>query len=216
MPSTRDPSALPAVDDLRRLCQSLAMLDAILSPEWEYRYHSFDSRWNDGQEMASLRDGCGNSYFFLFSSVGAILKGFVRDSEVWRNVVNRNQPISGLFDDVPAEFVGFLTEPAFSIPESTFCLWRRRSDPTWQTGKVDSLQGEDPDGSGELLRLLDGNPEAYRLWAEDYYETSIEREAVEQVMAYRPLTAELVRLLNPELSLIDLEEELAEIAYPTS
>jgi hypothetical protein len=34
--STRHLSNLPDIDNLRRLCQSLAMLDAILSPEWEY------------------------------------------------------------------------------------------------------------------------------------------------------------------------------------
>jgi hypothetical protein len=44
MPSTRDPSALPEVGSLRRLSQSLAMLDAILCPEWQYRYHSFNAR----------------------------------------------------------------------------------------------------------------------------------------------------------------------------
>ncbi len=45
MISTRNLAALPGIDDLRRLCQSLAMLDAILEPEWQYRYYSFNSRW---------------------------------------------------------------------------------------------------------------------------------------------------------------------------
>lgn len=43
MISSRDLSGLPDVPALRRLMQSLAMLDAILSPEWEYRYFSFNS-----------------------------------------------------------------------------------------------------------------------------------------------------------------------------
>lgn len=34
---------LPAVADLRDLCRSLAMLDAIVSPDWERRYHSFNA-----------------------------------------------------------------------------------------------------------------------------------------------------------------------------
>ena len=32
--------ALPEIENLRRLSQSLAMLDAIMSPDWEYRYYS--------------------------------------------------------------------------------------------------------------------------------------------------------------------------------
>ncbi len=43
MISTRDLTSLPNVDDLRQLLQSLAMLDAILSPDWDGRYYSFKS-----------------------------------------------------------------------------------------------------------------------------------------------------------------------------
>ena len=28
---------------------------------------------------------------------------------------------------------------------------------------------DDPDGSSELLRLLDGDPAAYQAWAEEYF-----------------------------------------------
>ena len=48
-----DLSKLPDVRDLMRLMQSLAILDAILSPEWDYRYSSFNSRWADGEQMGS-------------------------------------------------------------------------------------------------------------------------------------------------------------------
>ncbi|SNR93431.1 hypothetical protein SAMN05216276_1001307 [Streptosporangium subroseum] len=34
---------LPEIPVLRAHCRALAMLDAILSPEWEYRYHSADA-----------------------------------------------------------------------------------------------------------------------------------------------------------------------------
>jgi hypothetical protein len=59
--STRDLSLLPDVESLRRLWQSMAMLDAILSPDWEYRYYSFNAAWGAGEEMGSMRDGCGDS-----------------------------------------------------------------------------------------------------------------------------------------------------------
>ena len=34
----------------------LALLDAIIEPEWEYRYYSYNSHWSESEEMASLRD----------------------------------------------------------------------------------------------------------------------------------------------------------------
>jgi hypothetical protein len=214
LPSTRDPSALPEVDGLRRLSQALAMLDAILCPEWQYRYHSFNANWADGEEMGSMRDGCGDGYFILFTKAGAIMKGFAHESEAWRRTLQRGQPLPGMFDDVPEEFAGFLNEPAFSIADTTFGLWRRPSDPAWWTGTIEPLDGEDPDGSAELLRLLDGDPEAYRAWAEDYFETSVALSAVEHLFGHRPLTEEVVMALNPELSLTALVEYAYEIAYP--
>ncbi len=35
------------------------MLDAIMSPDWELRYFSFDSRWSPTEEMVSMRNGSG-------------------------------------------------------------------------------------------------------------------------------------------------------------
>jgi hypothetical protein len=191
------------------------MLDAILSPEWEYRYHSFNANWAAGEALASMRDGCGDDYVILFTGAGAIMKGFAHESEAWRKSLERGQVLPGLFAGVPEEFAGFLAEPAFSLDETTFCLWRRLSDRAWQIGAIDCLEGQDPDGSAELLRLLDGDPEAYRAWAEDYFETSVARSAVDHIYAHRPLTEEVVKDLNPQLSLIDLAEDVSEIAYPT-
>jgi hypothetical protein len=192
------------------------MLDAILCPEWQYRYHSFNAYWADGEEMASMRNGSGDEYFILFTRSGVIMKGFAHESAAWRWAMEQRQsPVPGVFDGVPDEFSQFLTEPAFSIDQTTFCLWRRPTDPTWQTGSIGALEGEDPDGSAALLRLLDGNPETYRAWAEDYFETSVARSAVDHIFVHRPLTNEVVKALNPDLSVTDLAEDVSEIAYPT-
>jgi len=72
--------------------------------------------------MASMRDGCGDSYFILFTGAGAIMKGFAHESEAWRKALELGQPLSGVLDGVPEVFAGFLIEPAFSMAETTFCL----------------------------------------------------------------------------------------------
>jgi hypothetical protein len=75
--STRDLSTLAAPRTLERLTQSIAMLEAIVSPEWEYRYFSFNRLWDEskGERMASMRNGSGDEYFLVFGPLGAFLKG---------------------------------------------------------------------------------------------------------------------------------------------
>jgi hypothetical protein len=57
---------LPPIEQLIRRCRALAVLDLILSPEWQYRYYSFNSKWSDAEQMASMRDGCGNEWWIVF------------------------------------------------------------------------------------------------------------------------------------------------------
>jgi hypothetical protein len=49
-------SQLPDIARLRDLCRSMAVLEAILSPDWESRYHSFDEAWGPGEEMTPTTD----------------------------------------------------------------------------------------------------------------------------------------------------------------
>lgn len=214
MISTRNLTKLPDIDQLRRLFQSLAMLDTILSPEWGYRYYSFNSRWGEGEEMASMRNGAGDDYFALFNTNGAILKGFAHESPM--SPYRTNPPViwPGILDNVPNEFASFLVEPAFKMEDTTFCIWRLQNEPRWQTGNIDFPDGKDPDGSQELLSILDGKPVSYKTWAEGYYEMSISLKAVTQIYAHQPLTQKLVRALNDDVSLEQLQDDITEIGYP--
>src|SRR5437016_1477740 len=137
MISTKDFSALPGIDQLRRITQSLAMLDAILSPNWQYRYYSFNCKWSRGKMLASMRDGCGDDYHLLFTRHGAILKGFAHESKMSPYGRPDKKPWPGIFDQVPKEFKTFLTQPAFNINDTTFCIWRRYKDPSWNIGPVE-------------------------------------------------------------------------------
>ncbi|GGK93763.1 hypothetical protein Ppa06_61930 [Planomonospora parontospora subsp. parontospora] len=67
---------LPDVPVLRDLCRSMAVLEAILSPDWESRYHSLDAAWSPGEEMASMCNGSGEEYSIVFSAAGAYVRGF--------------------------------------------------------------------------------------------------------------------------------------------
>ncbi|MET8756150.1 hypothetical protein ABZW32_39580 [Streptomyces sp. NPDC004667] len=212
---------LPAIADLRDLCRSLAMLDAILSPDWEGRYYSFNAGWADGEEMASMRNGSGDEYSIVFSAAGAYVRGFDHESPM-SPFGNDGEPWPGVIDEVPELFSAFVEEPAFTdeegVPVVTACLWRGTADERWHHGTIDFPEGAvDPDGATSLFSLLvDRSPEAFQRFAEDYYEVSVDLGAVSQVRALWPLNQELVSLLNPEVNLADLAQDIAEIGYPQS
>jgi hypothetical protein len=213
-PSTRTLDDLPSIDDLIRLSKGLAMLDAILSPEWEYRYYSFNSKWLSGEMMASMRDGSGDGYFILFDKNGAAIKGFAHEAIMspWNTESDEIWP--GMYDSVPDQFSSFLNEPAFSMADVTFCIWRRYLDAAWQCGVNEFPEGDDPDGSEEMLKILDGDPATYQEFARDYYEVEIPLAAIEHVYANLPLNERVIRSLNAELSYTDVEPDINEIAYP--
>ncbi len=213
MISTRDLSCLPAIDSLIALTQSLAMLDAILADDWEYRYYAFGVHWDTDRSMASMRDGSGDELFGLFTPFGAILKGFAHESAM--SPYSRNPPSvwPGVLDNVPLAFAEFLNEPAFSPADTTFCIWRMQQDAAWQRGNIEFPNENDPDGSEDLLAMLDGKPETYQAWAEYYYGHPISVAAIERVYAHQPLTNDLVAVLNHKASMRKLIEEAKAIGY---
>ncbi|MGW6534329.1 hypothetical protein ACWGBV_08440 [Streptomyces sp. NPDC055051] len=215
--------ALPGIEELRDHSRGLAMLDAVLSPVWEGRYYSFDARWSDTEQLASMKDGQGGEYTIVLSPAGAFARVFDHESPL-----SPYGPLAdgatwpGVLDGVPDAFSEYLTEPAFldedDVHVTTACLWREPADTAWHTGPVafpDLDDHPDPDGSGRLLHLLlDRTPEAYATWASDHYGTDVPAEAVRHVLALRPLTPEVVTALNPAATLTDLAEDIAEIGFP--
>jgi hypothetical protein len=193
----------------------MAMLDAILWPEWGGRYYSFNAAWAPGEQMGSMRNGSGDDFFAHFGPAGCWLKGFAHEYPMTPYREAPPRPWPGVLDAVPAAFAGCLREPAFSVEVVTFCIWRQWDDEAWQVGPVEFPPAHpDPDGSEFLLELLDGRPESYRAWAADYYERDVELAAVEEVYRHRHLTPELVARLNPEVSLGELVEDINEVGYP--
>ncbi|GGL53176.1 hypothetical protein [Planomonospora parontospora] len=211
---------LPDVTVLRDLCRSMAVLEAILSPDWESRYHSFDAAWGPGEEMASMRNGSGDEYSIVFSAAGAYIRGFAHESMM--SPYGNGGPWPGVLDSVPEVFRHCVTEPAFcdenGMPVVTACLWRETGDDHWRVGEIDYPDGaSDPDGAPHLFtRLVDPSPEAFRRFAEDYYEVPVDLEAVQHVYALRPLTQTVVTTLNADLTVKDLADDLAAARYPSA
>ncbi|MGW8983721.1 hypothetical protein ACWGQ9_13780 [Streptomyces parvus] len=209
---------LPGIPALTDLCRSLAMLDAILCPEWDHRWHGFDAQWSATEAMASMRDGAGGEYSVVFSAAGAYARGFDHESPMGPYV--DDAPWPGVLDEVPEVFRRYVDEPSFcdefGLPVVTACLWRESGDDRWRAGDVEFPEdGEDSDGADWLFQLLvTGTPESYQEWAEDHFEVTVDLEAVRHVYALRPLTDEIVAALNPERVPAELTEDIKEIGYP--
>ena len=216
MISTRSLHILPDIEPLRRVCQAVATLDAVLSPEWEFRYFTYQRSWDPQKQLASMRDEMGDEWFLLFSEEGAILKGFVPDAVMAESAIKRGHPWPGILDDVPPVLGEILHDPRLGGNRATFCVWRQRSDKEWRRGRIQFPPGPDPDGSEHLMAVLDGDPVSYTRWAEQYYEIEIPFIEVRRIYMHRPMTEDMARALNPNTDWGSLIDELQKIGYPTS
>ncbi|WKZ30681.1 MAG: hypothetical protein QY318_02430 [Candidatus Dojkabacteria bacterium] len=180
--------------NLKQTAKSIATLEAIISPNWESRYYSYNSKWAEGEEMFSMRNGSGDEFYILFTNTGVVGKFFLHE----------NPTTVEIPQDGNSLFPTFFTEPAFEINNATFFLWKKESETEWHSqGGVDE----------RILKILDGRPEAYKQWADGYYEKNLNLDTIRAIYDHAELTDDLIHSLNPDLSRKAITEELAEIGY---
>lgn len=145
---------LPAPEAVRARSKAMAMLDAVLSPEWEWRYYSYDSRWSPSEDLASMRDGSGNDYAIVFSTAGVYAQASYHESPISAYRVSPPALWPGLFDSLPEVLRPFAQEPAFldhnGVPRATVCLWREHADSAWRCGNVQVPDEDEGDADGAL------------------------------------------------------------------
>lgn len=207
MLSTTNYAGLPSAAALQRLAQSLAVLDAINSPDWEYRYYSYNPSWAPGEAVLEMRDGEGDEMLVLFRPEGCVINGFLHEYDQ----PEKAQVTRGL----PEAFDSFLFEEPVNSLGTTFCLWCTPAH-GWQRGVVEI----EDDGSEELLYIFDNDPATYAEWATEYYLDETDRRpltaaAVAPIYHHEVLTKAMVLAINEELEdWVALAAELQEIGYP--
>jgi len=207
MISTQDYSALPDAAALQQLAKALAVLDAINSQDYQYRYYSYNADWGPGEELLEMSDGEGDQMLILFRAEGCVINGYL-DGYEQPDKAQVTRGLPSVFDDF------IFGEPVNSIG-TTFCLWYTPAH-GWQTGAVT----DEDDGSEELLYMLDGNPNTYAEWADEYYgdetdRSPVDAEAVARVYRGETLTRATVLGIVDELEdWAQLEANVHEIGYP--
>lgn len=238
--STHNLELLPNGIAFQNLCKSISAIEAIISPEWQYRYYSYQKDWGAGEEFCEMRNGQGDQMLILFNNNGIVINGFAHESEMngWRKKTtkkygsffvnlfkSKNKEVSGqniwpgVLKDLPKHFEDFIYgEPVKSIG-TTFCIWQGNNEDTWHIGPVEFPKDKYLDGSSDLLHLLDNNPQTYKEWAEDYYDEQFEDfnldfEAVEAIYKGSKITKALVLKISPSFSdFVQLKTDLNEIGY---
>ena len=86
-PSTENLNLIINPENLQKLCKSISAIEAIISPEWEYRYYSYQKDWSGTGEFCEMRNGQGDQMLILFGKDGICINGFAHESEMngWKN-----------------------------------------------------------------------------------------------------------------------------------
>ncbi|QDU05324.1 hypothetical protein V6x_50600 [Gimesia chilikensis] len=183
------------IEQLRTQLKTLALLDAIIEPEWAFRYFSFDSHWSDEEEVGSLRDGSGGQWFLWIKGDLAGYKclspddGCMPDLEV-------------VLRETPEAYQSFIREPAFSMDQAT-CIWFIQNSDCVRYGlPVQFLI--------DLETVSQWKAGDYLEWARDYYERDFDLGGIEKIFRGE-FSTELAQTLNPQINLKDLQADLLEI-----
>lgn len=206
MISTKEFSLLPNKNKLQSICKAISVLDAIICPEWEYRYYSYNSKWGEGEEFFEMNNGSGDLMHILFVNNKCIINGFGHE---YQN--NDKSEITKNLPEIYKEFI--FGEPVASYG-TTFCIWIN-DNVNWQVGNIKDYN----DNSEEMFEIFDGNPQTYVDWASEYFEdsykeTGIPLEIVTKIYEGVILTKEMVLSIVEEIEDWELlETNLKEIDY---
>jgi hypothetical protein len=224
--STKNLINLPDINTLKQLCKSLAILDAIICREWQYRYYSYNKDWDkaNAAEWFGMRDGSGDEFMIYFSPAGAVIYGLAHESEMSSWFQPNKAVIPEILANLPNIFHSFVYDEPCKSNGASFCIWREYSDVGWQIGQnIPFCDTQYGDGSQDMLYILDNNPQTYRDWAVVYYEEDEEFDfepdnftisLVEYIYQQRILSKDVVLALNPMFTdWDDLKKDLDEIGY---
>jgi hypothetical protein len=136
----------------------LALLDAGICQEWQYRYFSYNARWGPGTQMASLRDGCGSHWYMLLDNKDCAFKVYDKGNKISLDEAIKFIPKGTFFQD-------FINEPAFLIEEI--------SQIGYFNNGIIKYYGNEVSGPLSVKEVTQWNVDNYANWARPYYEMEV-------------------------------------------
>ncbi len=175
---------------------------------------AYDPSWSRSTQVGCYDNGGGDELYAHFTPQGCFIKGFAHEYEMTPYRVDPPVLWPGLLDNVPAEFSGSLSEPAFDIPATTFVVWRLAGADAWATAEIAYPSEGDCDGSADMLSELLMSPSEFTDWLDENYETEVDGSIVDGVFRGEPLSSSCLQALCPEARLCDLKEAVGKTGYP--
>jgi hypothetical protein len=237
MLSTKRLDLIPEIEDIKKVSKSLAVLTVIFKDNLHYYWEE------NNKARTGMQNEQGEEYFILFNEYGAIIKGYSTESDmllrekVWPGLIDK---VPKEFEDVFNDDFYF----AGCSTLITFCFWKKYSDFTWNKGNFEypGNSDRDYDGSEDCLSYLFMTPEEYVIFAKDNYfsfnkingkysiwyeefsdvikppvevgKNIIDLESVKYIYEHKPLTDNIVKSINPYISLDEIKEKITSIGYP--
>jgi hypothetical protein len=184
-------------------------LDTVLCRNPVLRYHTFTPGRLPGVDVGVLDHGSGDELFCLLDSRhGCLIKGFDHESPMSPHAQEEFRTWDGVLDEAPPELLAHLGASEFRRDETTFCIWRGRTDEHWWQGEV-----REPDGGEWSVALLDHiflDAGSYLDWAREYYNRKdIPSGPVAAVYGSCRADEAGVRAMNPRADLATVRRDLA-------
>ena len=208
---------IPSPNDLLQRLLAYAKIDRIMMPDPDdcmIRVYHYDKDWVPGGYFLKIDDSGGDHYHVFFSPDGCIVKGFEHESDLSPYNYDEDEPMPDalaghdFYDGAPAALAALLDDPALEKELVTFCAWQAADDAQWHCAESE-IPADWSDGV-ETFLFYAQDLEEYRHWFEEYYELKADLRVLRSVFDNKPVTADMVRSLNPEgdadLIMKELEE----------
>ncbi len=196
-------------ESLQKHLLAYAKIDYIMCPDddnydWTKVYH-YDKNWVLNGHYFKIDDSCGDHYHILFSPDGCIIKGFDHECEL--SPYNFDEDDDGesipeiiakhnFYDNTPVALQELLNDLALEKEIVTFCTWQSIGETEWHFAPF-KIPENWSDGINTFLGYTP-NLQGYQKWFEDYYETNLDFDVLEQIYNGETITEDMVRKLNPE------------------
>ena len=173
----------------------LSLLNAIIEPDWECRYYSYNCNWSESEEMASLRDSCGGEWFIWFSGELIAFKCTSPEDGI-------DDQFQQLVNKVPKEYSSFTNEPAFSMDNGS-SIWYLKSGEWVELG----LTINDLPTPKTIVEMSASN---FCEFVEEFYEQELDVVLIEQFFNGE-FNLDMAKTINPDIDLVSLKEDINEI-----
>lgn len=192
-------------EKLRQCLHAMAALDIILLPEEEDWLRLVHACTIPKGRIYVIDNGSGDTLTVFFTESGTLIKGFDHENELNQFAADEwdDTFFEYMFADMPDDLMALMNKD--ERDNTTFCMWCTDGSNQW-------IQNEAPEnsgGRGYLLQYICQTAQQWCEWAEDYYDISLDVDAVDEIYKGSPVTGAIIEAINPER---DVEDALQEIA----